>query len=143
MPPSGRPLHYCGRELKKRPQGVHDLLAHVARPADAQEEPPDGAGVLELPPTGGGSRVWRLGGGEERAEPVRETAVSAGREGRPAARSGFSIALLLFLFGASLVVPALAFTAVLLDRSAQEQEADIRRRLNRSSATSRATSIAS
>ena len=73
--------------------------------------------------------MWRLGGGEERAEPVRETAVSAGREGRPAARSGFSIALLLFLFGASLVVPALAFTAVLLDRSAQEQEADIRRRL--------------
>jgi two-component sensor histidine kinase len=73
--------------------------------------------------------VWRLGGGEGRVEPVRETAVSAGREGRPAAKSGFSIALLLFLFGASLVVPALTFTAVLLDRNAQEQEADIRRRL--------------
>jgi two-component sensor histidine kinase len=73
--------------------------------------------------------VWRLGGGEERAEPARATAESAARDGRPAAKSGLSIALLLFLFGASLVVPALAFTVVLLDRSAQEQEADVRRRL--------------
>lgn len=73
--------------------------------------------------------MWRLGGGEGRVEPARATAVAAGREGRPAAKGGFSIALLLFLFGASLVVPALTFTAVLLDRNAQEQEADIRRRL--------------
>ena len=73
--------------------------------------------------------MWRLGGGDERVEPVRETAVAAARDGRPAAKSGLSIALLLFLFGASLVVPALAFTAVLLDRNAQEQEADVRRRL--------------
>ena len=34
------------------------------------------------------------------------------RARRVPARRGFSIALLLFLFGASLVVPALAFTAV-------------------------------
>ena len=45
------------------------------------------------------------------------------------AKRGFSIALLLFLFGASLVVPALAFTAVLLDRNWQAQEARTRRRL--------------
>jgi two-component sensor histidine kinase/PAS domain-containing protein len=51
------------------------------------------------------------------------------RARRSPARRGFSIALLLFLFGASLVVPALAFTAVLLDRNWQAQEAEIRRRL--------------
>ena len=54
-------------------------------------------------------------------------------EGGPQAwsqrRPGLSIALLLFLFGASLVVPALAFTAVLLDRNWRAQEADTHRRL--------------
>ena len=51
------------------------------------------------------------------------------RARRAPAKRGFSIALLLFLFGASLVVPALAFTAVLLDRNWQAQEAETRRRL--------------
>ena len=55
--------------------------------------------------------------------------MESGRQARPPARRGLSIALLLFLFGASLVVPALAFTAVLLDRNWQAQEADSRRRL--------------
>jgi two-component sensor histidine kinase/PAS domain-containing protein len=55
--------------------------------------------------------------------------VDSGRQVRPTGRHGLSIALLLFLFGASLVVPALVFTAVLLDRSWQAQEADMHRRL--------------
>jgi hypothetical protein len=38
------------------------------------------------------------------------------RAPRSTAKRGFSIALLLFLFGASLAVPALAFTAVLLEQ---------------------------
>ena len=65
--------------------------------------------------------------GEQRVEPERDGMTERARQS-PAKR-GFSIALLLFLFGASLVVPALAFTAVLLDRNWQAQEAKTRRRL--------------
>ena len=78
---------------------------------------------------GGRGRVWRLGRGDQRVEPGRDGMVESGRQARPTGRPGLSIALLLFLFGASLVVPALVFTAVLLDRNWQAQEADMHRRL--------------
>jgi PAS domain S-box-containing protein len=73
--------------------------------------------------------VWRLGRGDQRVEPGRDGMTESGRQVRPTARHGLSIALLLFLFGASLVLPALVFTAVLLDRNWQAQEADMHRRL--------------
>lgn len=46
-----------------------------------------------------------------------------------AASRGLSITLLLFLFGASLIVPSLGFTAFLLERNWRAQENDIERRL--------------
>lgn len=77
--------------------------------------------------------MWRLGSGTEHPplahDGVVDDAVADGAARASPAPGGFSITLLLFLFGASLIVPALGFTAFLLERNWRAQEADVERRL--------------
>lgn len=70
--------------------------------------------------------MWRLGQGGEAAGTSDPAA--AGQESG-AARGGLRIALLLFLFGAGLIAPALVFTGLLLERNWRAQETELERRL--------------
>lgn len=74
--------------------------------------------------------MWRLGRDGDRPAPPRDEESAALPVGNDAAaRKGFRISLLLFLFGACLLIPSLAFTAFLLERNWHRQEQETTRRL--------------
>jgi len=74
--------------------------------------------------------VWRLGKvGDQPWPPRDEQAEAASRGGGMPQAGGFRVALLLFLFGACLLVPSLAFTAFMLNRSWDREEQETERRL--------------
>ncbi|MFZ5779219.1 MAG: sensor histidine kinase [Pseudomonadota bacterium] len=74
--------------------------------------------------------MWRLGKIRDQPErPRNEEASGVLRgSGKPQV-GGFRVALLLFLFGAGLLVPCLAFTAFMLERSWERQEQETEHRL--------------
>lgn len=70
--------------------------------------------------------MWRLGQGGDAAGSSHPAATE---HDDGAASGGLRIALLLFLFGAGLIAPALVFTGLLLERNWRAQEAELERRL--------------